>query len=291
MTGIQLGRLSGLTAVAMVFSFIGVACSSSGIKTTPDAAVSGATGGIAEITGAGGETSTSTAVTGAGGATIAATPGVGGAMSTSTTMTGAGGATNPIGTNGSLADGGGAETDSALAAGIPTITDSGYVTVSAGTTVLAGFVSSSEGGSGSSIALTYGPTSFCASGTVGMNTTYNCWANAGFNVNQNPSGASGSSGPLVLSGATISVSYVNSAGSPLEFELYDGSDYWCYELPPSTSPTTKTIPFSSLNTQCWNNSGSPFVSGTSITVVSLVVPGNNISATPFNFCFLGMTVQ
>jgi hypothetical protein len=33
------------------------------------------------------------------------------------------------------------------------------------------------------------------------------------------------------------------------------------------------------------------VSGTPITVVSLSVPGSSTSATPFNFCFLGMTVQ
>jgi hypothetical protein len=156
---------------------------------------------------------------------------------------------------------------------------------------LAGFVSSSEGGSGSSISLTYGPSSFCASGTVGQNNTYNCWADAGFNVNQAQSGASGSSGPLVLSGSTISVSYVNHAGSPLEFQLYDGSDYWCYELPPSTSPTTMTISFSSLNTQCWNNGGNSFASGTPVTSVQLVVPGSNTKPTPFDFCFLGLTVQ
>jgi hypothetical protein len=163
--------------------------------------------------------------------------------------------------------------------------------VSAGTTILSGYVSSAEGGSGSSIELTYGSNSFCASGTVGQNSTYNCWADAGFSVNQASSGGSGSSSSLVLSGSTISVTYVNSGGSPLEFQLYDGSDYWCYYLPAATSPNTATIPFSSLNTQCWNGLGKAFVSGTPITIVELVVPGSATSPTPFNFCFLGMTVQ
>jgi hypothetical protein len=181
--------------------------------------------------------------------------------------------------------------DGATAPGTPTIADSGYVTVSAGTTVLAGFVSSATGGSGSSIALTFDSTSFCASGTVGKNSTYNCWATAGFTVNQSQTGMSGSSSPLAFSGSTVTVSYVNTGGSTLEFQLYDGSNYWCSYLPASTSPTTKTIPFSSFNTKCWDNSGTTFVSGTPITAVDLVVPGSNTTPTPYNFCFLGLTVQ
>jgi len=186
---------------------------------------------------------------------------------------------------------GGVPTDGVAAPGTPTITDSGYVTVSAGTTVLAGFVSSAEGGSGSSITLTYGPSSFCGSGTVGKNSTYNCRADAGFSVNQGQSGMSGSAGSLVLTGSTITVSYVNKGGSTLELQLYDGSDYWCSYLPASTTPTSKTVPFSSLNTKCWDNTGTPFTSGTPITAVELVVPGSAFAPTPFDFCFLGLTVQ
>jgi hypothetical protein len=264
----------------------------------------GASGGTSSGTlGSGGATSTAGSLSSgsrtssAGGVTSNSSGGrtaAGGTTSTvggATTIRGGSSAGGTRATGGSSYHDGGLATDGPAPPGTPTITDSGYVTVSAGTTVLAGFVSSSEGGSGSSISLTYGPTSFCASGTVGQNSTYNCWATAGFNVNQASSGASGSASSLVLSGSTISVSYVNSGGSSLELQLYDGSDYWCYYLPPSTSPTTKTIPFSSLNTQCWNNGGSAFVSGTPITVVQLVVPGSNTSPTPFDFCFLGMTVQ
>jgi hypothetical protein len=91
----------------------------------------------------------------------------------------------------------------------------------------------------------------------------------------------------------ISISYVNRAGSRLELELWDNgsSNFWCYYLPASTSPTTTTVPLSNLNTKCWDNTGTPFVSGTSITMVQLAVPGSATSVTPFDYCFLGLTVQ
>jgi hypothetical protein len=139
--------------------------------------------------------------------------------------------------------------------------------------------------------LTYGAQNFCASGTVAANSTYKSWANAGFSVNQDPSGASGSSSSLVLTGSTISIGYVNRGGSELEFQFYDGSNYWCYILPQSATPSTKTIPFSSLNTACWDGSGSPFASGTPITNVSLVVPSSGATSTLFDFCFLGLIVN
>ena len=232
----------------------------------------------------GGTTAIKGGTSGGGAAATGGTKATGGAKAT-------GGTTATGGTKATGSRDGGVSPDGVAAPGTPVISDSGYVQVSAGTTVLAGFVSSSEGGSGSTISLTYGPSSFCASGTVGKNSTYNCWATAGFAVNQSQSGASGSSSSLALTGSTITVSYVNKGGSPLELQLYDGSDYWCSYLSASTNPTSKTIPFSSFNTKCWDGSGTAFVSGTPITAVDLVVPGSAVAATPFDFCFLGMTVQ
>ena len=180
----------------------------------------------------------------------------------------------------------------AAAPGSPTINPtSGYATVPAGAVTLSGYISSSEGGSGSSISLTCNAASFCAQGTVGASATYNSWATVGFNVNQNQSGASGSTSSLVLVGSTFSISYVNHAGSSLEFQLWDGSNYWCYYLPPATSPVTTTIPFSSLNTSCWDGKGTAFVSGTPVEIVQLTVPGSATTPTPFDYCFLGMTIQ
>jgi hypothetical protein len=87
------------------------------------------------------------------------------------------------------------------------------------------------------------------------------------------------------------VSYVNVGGSRLELQLWDGSHYWCAYLPASKTPNTTTIPFSKLNTRCWDGTGDTFVSGTPITTVQLVVPGSATQDTTFDYCFLGLTVE
>jgi hypothetical protein len=125
---------------------------------------------------------------------------------------------------------------------------------------------------------------------VGASSTYNSWAGAGFNVNQDQSG-SGSTGKLKIEGTTISVSYENKKDARLELQLWDGSNYWCTYLPSAKGPTTYTVPLSNLNTKCWDGSGTSFTSGTSITTVQLVVPGSATSATPFDYCFLGINIQ
>ena len=177
--------------------------------------------------------------------------------------------------------------------GAPTIDpSSGYVTINAGTVVLSGSIVSSCAGAGTICGgLTYTERSFCASGTVGASSTYKSWANAAFNVNQAQSGASGSTGSLPFVGSSITVSYSNKGGSRLELQLWDGSNYWCAYLPPSAGPNTVTIPFSSLNSACWDMSGTAFVSGTSVGMVQFLVPCSATTSTPFDYCFLGLTVQ
>jgi hypothetical protein len=285
MTNNHSRKLSIATAVmALPFAWgiteLGCDSSHSGLRATKDAApVAGDGGSGGQVTSAVGGAAGVGGKIGAGGAV-----GAGGASGINTTIPNTGGS-SAVGTPG--VDGGSAPTMAAA----PVVSDSGYVTMSAGTVVMVGFISSATAGSGSSIALTYGTSNFCASGTVAANSTYKSWANAGFTVNQDQSGASGSSSALVLTGSTISIGYVNRGGSELEFQFYDGSNYWCYILPPSATPTTTTIPFSSLNTQCWDGQGSAFTSGTAIRSVSLVVPGGNVSSTPFDFCFLGLTIN
>jgi hypothetical protein len=204
---------------------------------------------------------------------------------------GGAGAGGTIAFGGSTHAGGSPATGGTVAVGTPAVQPDGYVTLHTGTVVMQGHVSSYESGSGSSITLTYTSSSFCASGTVPADSTYSSWAGAGFNVNQAESGASGTSGSLALTGSSISVTYVNRDASPLELQLYDGSNYWCTYLPASASSTTSTIPFSQLNTQCWDGLGSAFVSGTPITTVQLMVACSAFTPTPFDFCFQGMTVQ
>ena len=316
MTGNHFKRLSIAMAMPILCVATGIGCEGTrtGLLVRTDAAVFMGAGGSAgpAATGAGG--SVGPAATGAGGASTAGsktgaggTSMAGGKTSAGGTAGGASGAAGgaSVARTTSVSMGGNSTVSSGRDAGVgghtgtggmtmasaPVIADSGYVKVSAGTVVMTGFIVSSTAGSGSSISLTYGTSNFCASGTVAANSTYKSWANAGFTVNQDPSGASGSSSSLVLSGSTISVGYVNKGGSDLQFQFYDGSNYWCYILPPSSAPTTTTIPFASLNTQCWNGMGSPFTSGTAISSVSLVVPGSNATPTPFDFCFLGLTVN
>ena len=173
----------------------------------------------------------------------------------------------------------------------PKVEDSGFVTVSTGTVKMSGYISSSTAGSGSSIALVYGTAEFCASGTVAPNTTYKSWAVAGFNVNQDATGDSGSTNGLALAGNTLSIAYINRGGTTLEFQLFDGSQYWCYYLPPASTVSTVSIPLPNLNTQCWDGKGEAFKSGTTIKAVNLVVPGSNSSKVAYDFCFEGLSVN
>jgi len=272
----------------------------SGGSTTAAHGGSGGTGSGGHSTGSGGTGSGGHPTGGSGGTGRGghSTGGSGGTGSGGHSTGGSGGTGSGGHGGGSGGSGrGGAPGDALVATdakmpGAPTIDpNSGYATVPAGTVIMSGYVSSHAGGSGSSIGLTCTENSFCASGTVGASTTYSSWATASFSVNQSQSGASGSTGSLALVGSSISVSYVNHAGSTLELQLWDGSNYWCSYLSPSTAPTTTTVAFSSLNTQCWDNGGTAFTSGTSITSVQLLVPGSATSSTPFDYCFLGLTVQ
>jgi hypothetical protein len=197
------------------------------------------------------------------------------------------GGAGTAGAGGSVIDGG--ESD-ATVPGAPVIGGNGYLSIEAGPYVLVGYVSSFVGGSSSSISLTYDSTSFCASGTVGMNSTYQSYAGAGFDVDQAQSPTGGSVSSLLLTGSSMTLSFENPADSPLEIQLSNSTGtYWCYELAGATSPVT--IPLTSFNTECWDDEGQAFVSGTAITSIDLVVPGSATSSTPYSFCFLGLTIQ
>jgi len=261
----------------------------------PSTGPQGGSGGSSS--GSGGRSSGGSGGNSSGGRTSGGSGGNGSGGLSGSGGSGSGGRSGTGGTSAALRDASvaaDARPDANTMPGAPVIDpNSGYATIPAGTVVLRGFVTSSAGGSGSSIGLTCTSDTFCASGTVGASTTYSSWANAGFNVNQPLAGGSGSTSSLALVGSTISISYVNHAGSGLEMQLWDSvsSSYWCYSLPPSSSPTTTTIPFSKLNSRCWDGTGTAFVSGTSITMVQMVVPGSATVSTPFDYCFLGLTVQ
>jgi hypothetical protein len=172
----------------------------------------------------------------------------------------------------------------------PTIGGDGYVTVDAGSSFLFGYVASATGGSASSITLTYGSSAFCASGSVAPNGAYASWAEAGFNLSQPRSATGGMAETLSLTGSSMILSFENIAGSPLRVALVDSTfTTWCYILTQASGPVT--IALSSFNTQCWDNSGQSLQPGTGLQALQLSVPGSDTTSTPFNFCFLGVTIQ
>jgi hypothetical protein len=154
----------------------------------------------------------------------------------------------------------------------------------------AGARTDAAAGSSSSISLAYGPTGFCASGSVAPNSEFQSWAGAGFNVNQPHAMPIALASQLSLSGTTMTLSFENIAGSPLEIQLIDSSfGYWCYTLTQAAGPVA--IPMVSFNSHCWDDSGQSFQPGTDIQAFQLIVPGSDTIRTPFNFCFLGVTIQ
>jgi hypothetical protein len=178
----------------------------------------------------------------------------------------------------------------AMVIGPPTIGNDGYVTVDAGSIALLGYVGSYIGGSASTVTLTYGSTAFCASGSVAPNGAYQSYAGAGFNVDQTVSSEGGTASSIPIEGSSMTLSYQNFAGSPLRLQIIDTSyNYWCYTLTQSAGPVT--IPMSSFNSHCWNGSGQSFQTGTGVSALQLIVPGGDTVSTPFNFCFLGVTIQ
>jgi hypothetical protein len=92
-------------------------------------------------------------------------------------------------------------------------------------------------------------------------------------------------------GSSITISYSNKGGSILQLTLWDGYNFWCSYLPKSAAPNAVNIPFTGLNTACWDGTGTVFASGTPVQLVQLTVPGSNSTPTPFEFCFLGLTIQ
>ena len=126
--------------------------------------------------------------------------------------------------------------------------------------------------------------SICASGTIGADATLTTSAGLGFDFQPQDGSAAT---PLAISGSNLTLTFSNAGGSNLVVNLVgdqSGSTFWCYELKGATSPVT--IPLSSFNTACWDNSGQPFSPGTSVAGIFVYVPSQASTAVPFEFCLL-----
>ena len=97
---------------------------------------------------------------------------------------------------------------------------------------------------------------------------------------------------LLLTGTDMTVSFANYDDSPLELQLTSAAaPTGCYSELGAIAEARSSFLSTSFNTQCWDDGGAAFVPGTAISSIDLVVPGSATGATPYAFCFLGLTIQ
>jgi hypothetical protein len=102
-----------------------------------------------------------------------------------------------------------------------------------------------------------------------------------FNLNQ----ATSSSTPatVVPAGTALEVTYTKVSGpAAVRLQIHDASTRWCVTL--AGSPVT--IPYTSFNTACWDNSGSSYAKQP-IQGVQLVAPGGS-GAQPFDMTLVSV---
>jgi hypothetical protein len=130
-------------------------------------------------------------------------------------------------------------------------------------------------------------TQLCVSGTVAADPASGTLAMLGVNLNQGVAGGTGSELTYTPpSGGGVTVSVTNTAGSPLWVQIQspDATQHWCAILTGSGG----TIPLSSFNTKCRDNSGTAYA-GQPLQTVMILVPGN-ATAVPFNFCLNALSI-
>ncbi len=127
---------------------------------------------------------------------------------------------------------------------------------------------------------------FCASGNVAAAPDYSGVGIIGVNLNQDfVAGSPIESVWPRNDGVTVTVT--NVKGSDLRLQVNgpngatDANDRWCAPL--GTASGTYFVPWSNLNTRCWDNSGA-FYTGQAIVSAQLLVPGSNTTDIEFDFC-------
>lgn len=125
----------------------------------------------------------------------------------------------------------------------------------------------------------------CVKGSVAATTDYSGIAILGFNLAQG-SGAS-TTGTITPTKAGIRVDVTNNGGSPLRFQVTSGSgasqQRWCATLTGSGG----FIPWASLNTMCWDGTGTAY-KNEPIDAAMVLVPGTMMGAVAFDFCVNGI---
>ena len=114
----------------------------------------------------------------------------------------------------------------------------------------------------------------CVMGSVAASADYSAIAQLGFELTDMGGGVT-----PTQSGVLVEVE--NTAASPLRFQVEspDGTTRWCAQI----SGSGGFIPWTSLNTMCWDNSGVAY-NNEPIAKAMFLVPGAMTAAVPFDFC-------
>jgi len=134
-------------------------------------------------------------------------------------------------------------------------------------------------------------TKACATGTVKADMAYGGFAGFGWNINQGTAPPDGSTmnpqNNVTLGGSGVNVDVTNNAGSTLRVQITVGTGataaIYCATL---SGSGPQMVPFSMFNTKCWDGTGTAGTAlvGAMVSQVELVVPGTNMTDTPFDFC-------
>lgn len=120
----------------------------------------------------------------------------------------------------------------------------------------------------------------CVKGSVAMTTDYSGTAMLGFNIGQSAAGSMGMVTPMK---AGVMIDIQRNVDSPLRFQVTSGDgasqQRWCATI----TGNGGFIPWTSLNTMCWDGTGTAY-NKEPIGAVMVLVPGTNLAAVPFDFC-------
>ncbi len=277
MNELTFSRTSSIASALALF-FFAPGCGSS--SATPNNATGTPAAGVSALP-SGGTVATPSGSAGTGpavGGRAGATPG-----SAGTTPAGTSG-TSAAGTSASVAGasaGAAGATSGAAGSGMSGPADLGEYFVSG---AWRGYVWTSVQGMGSTImpmdfkAQTTGMPR-CVKGSVAATTDYSGTAQIGFNLNQVGSNEM----TVTPTKAGVMIAITNPASSPLRFQVAAGTGAsqkrWCASLTGSGG----FIPWSSLNTMCWDGTGEAY-NNEPINSAMVLVPGTMMAAVPFDFC-------
>jgi len=124
----------------------------------------------------------------------------------------------------------------------------------------------------------------CASGTVAGAPEYTGIAMVGFNLNQEPTGGTGSELSWSPAGDGIMYSLVLDTSTPVHLALHGPTQTWCAVV---TEPDG-LIPWDNFNTACWDNSGSSY-DRSPLQSVSVNVTGD-VASHDYRLCIQALGV-